>query len=129
MNITPDEAAAALAAIETTAGRTQTRRSYRIAGPVLILWGVIWLAGYGALDFVPRPQWSWLWLALDLAGVAGTIWLVLRGLAATGVRAAGLAAWRPFLWGLAIMALVGATYSVLQPRELEAVLAYPGIVA
>lgn len=126
MNISKSDAEAALSDIERTAGRSQTMRGYRIAGPILILWGVIWLVGYGAMGVLPQAQWGWLWLVLDGIGVPGSILLAVRGRQVSGAR--GLDAWRPFLWALAIGALVGATYAVLRPTDVNAFLAYPGIV-
>lgn len=104
MPISRDEAAAALQDIARTSGRSQTFRGYRIAGPILILWGVIWVAGYSAMGVLPPPQWGWLWLGLDTVGVGGSIALAVRGTRAAGMRPRGLNAWRPFLWGLSISA-------------------------
>lgn len=129
MPISRDEAAVALSEIERAAARHHTHRGYRIAGPILILWGIIWLAGYCAMGVLPGAQWGWLWLALDAIGVAGSVMLGLRGRAQASLRTGGaLDAWRPFLWGLAIVALVGATFTLMRPADINAFIAYPGIV-
>lgn len=126
MTISKTDAEAALQDIARTTGRSHTHRGYRIAGPILILWGVIWLAGYGAMGVLPPAQWGWLWLVLDGIGIPATIVLAALGRRGSGAR--GLDAWRPFLWGAAIATLVGATYAVMRPTDLNAFLAYPGIV-
>lgn len=126
MTISKSEAEAALSDIARTTGRSYTHRGYHIAGPILILWGVIWLVGYGAMGVLPPMQWGWLWLVLDAIGIPATIVLAVRGRRGSGAR--GLDAWRPFLWAVAIGGLVGATFAVLRPTDVNAFIAYPGIV-
>ena len=67
MAISRTEAAEALSEIERAAGRTQVLRGYRISGPILMLWGVIWIIGYVATGLSPA-RWGWIWLPLDLIG-------------------------------------------------------------
>lgn len=126
MNITPGEAANALADIEGAERRTLTRRGYRIAGPILILWGVIWVAGYGAMGVVSGAAWGWMWLGLDLVGGVGTAVLALRG--RTAFPGARTHVALSFLYALAIVAMVAATYAVLQPTRPEAFMTYPAIM-
>lgn len=127
MTISKSDAQAALADIARTTGRAHTRRGYRIAGPILILWGVIWLVGYSALGVLAPAQWGWLWLALDLFGLTGTIVLAARG--RRGAATGAMDVWRPILWGAAIAALVAATYVMMRPTDLDVFLAYPGVIA
>jgi hypothetical protein len=70
--VTQQEALASLQEIDRI--MRQVRRSIG-AGPtaaLLILWGVIWVIGFAAMQFAPRLG-SWLWIALDVAGVIGSL--------------------------------------------------------
>ena len=53
MTLSRQQAAAALQDIEQTEQRTYRARGYAIASPYLILWGLIWVAGYGACAVLP----------------------------------------------------------------------------
>lgn len=74
MQISPEEAQESLADIDRVI--SQTRRAIAGSGSdlVLIIWGIIWMLGYGVSQF--RPQWSGLiWMILVWPGAAAS-WLV-----------------------------------------------------
>jgi hypothetical protein len=58
---------------------TQTRKNIAAgsSGPMVILWGVIWIIGYGRLQFFPDSI-RWLWPALDIIGFAGSVYIGRR---------------------------------------------------
>jgi hypothetical protein len=67
---TAEEAARALREVESIRMRSLQLRSYRYAAPHLILWGIIWVVGYGTTDLAPRYA-NLVWIALTL------LWIVL----------------------------------------------------
>lgn len=78
MNVGRDEARQALAAIEAV--QAHTRRSIHRAGggAILVTWGAVWLVGWLCSQFVTGPLVGLLWMALDVAGIAGTLLVVRR---------------------------------------------------
>jgi hypothetical protein len=70
-----DEALASLAEIDRIADRTRKAISAGCAAPLMILWGVIWVVGFGLTQL--RPEWmnhdTWGWI--DLAGIGGSFLL------------------------------------------------------
>jgi len=124
MSISRTEAAEALSEIERTAGRSQELRGYRIGGPILMLWGVIWIVGYVAMGLLPPQQWGWVWLPLDLIGLAGTI--VMSARARGGAKSAD--GWRNLAGFLAIGAFAGAVLAIFQSPSPGPYLAFPGLL-
>jgi len=124
MVISKSEAALALSDIEQTAVRAGVQRGYRIMGPILVLWGVIWAVGYGAMGLLPVANWGGVWAVLDLIGIVGTFALA-RSSRSKGKGAEG---WRVALLALAIGAFVGCTYTVLRPDSGAAYMVFPGLL-
>ncbi len=124
MVISRDEAEAALSEIERTAIRREALHSYRFAGPILMLWGVIWAFGYIAMGLLPVQQWGLIWLPLDFVGIGATI-LMSR---TTPGGPKGPGAWRTLAGILVIGAFSGAIYGVFQPASAAPYLAFPGLL-
>ena len=129
MRITRDEAAAALSDIDATTSRLGERRGYHVAGPILMLWGLVWLCCYSAMGLLPPEQWGWSWLVGDAIGIVGTIVLSARAnaCAGEGVGRRGMG-WRPFAAGVAIAVFIGATLSIFGVEDPNAFMTFPGIV-
>ncbi|WP_233247571.1 hypothetical protein [Caulobacter endophyticus] len=130
MVLSKTEAAAALADIQETNRRGATLRGYRIGGPILMLWSVIWALGYLGMGLLPPQQWGWAWLVLDMVGIVGSI--VLTRPAEKAVRASGAkssAATLKMIGGMAVaLVLVMSAFSVLRPTDPAAYLAFPGLM-
>lgn len=128
MTINKTEAAEALLEIERVAGRTRELRGYQIAGPIMMVWGVIWVVGYVAMGLTPGARWGWIWLVLDLVGLAATALMARR--ARMGSAAPPVAVGRrvviPFL---AITAFCFGLFAIFQSRSVNAYLAFPGLLA
>ena len=71
--VSPSDAEQALRAISNTERHSATSYGYRTASPHLIVWGVIWMIGYGMAYL--RPAWSLVWPVLTVAGLAISVWL------------------------------------------------------
>jgi len=68
MNITPDEAGEALAAIEKMVRKTKKSISSSGAYIFLIIWGVIWFFGFLSSHFFPGETSGKVWIILDIIG-------------------------------------------------------------
>src|SRR4249919_1994547 len=89
MVISSTEAAAALRDIAQTDRRTRVSGAYHVASPHLILWGLVWAAGYTASGLTPPEQWGLVWLPLILVGVIGAVVLGRQAAARSGAGASG----------------------------------------
>lgn len=124
MAISRTEAASALTDIEQTTGRSRVLKGYQIAGPIVMVWGVVWILGYAAMGLSPAERWGAVWLVLDVIGVAATVWLSRRGRGAARVGQG----WRIAVGVLAVMAFYVATFALFQPTSVAVGMAYPGLV-
>ena len=124
MSITPQHAADALAAIDATTRRTQSLQGYRAGGPVLMMWGLLWAAGYLAMAWLPGPYWGLAWFGLSAFGMSASV-AMLRGrsLPAPGAVAPG----RLLAFGLACSVFMTSVVAVAQPADPAAVMALPGL--
>lgn len=125
MAISPSEAAEALQDIDSTERRTRMSGAYAIGSPHLILWGIIWVAGYTACGLTQPGQWGLIWLPLVLAGIVGAIVLAQR-LPATKT------AWpvaSTMLLAVATALFMVAVYAVFQPATPLPYLIFPALVA
>ncbi|HEY0107841.1 MAG TPA: hypothetical protein VGB91_17290 [Rhizomicrobium sp.] len=77
MSVSRNEAQGALRDIERTARRSFSAQSYRQAAPFLILWGVLWMIGYGGTEYdvhLANP----IWLSIFVAGTAASTLIGMR---------------------------------------------------
>src|SRR3954447_18410768 len=95
MVISSTEAAEALRDIAQTDRRTRVSGAYHVASPHLILWGLIWAAGYTGCGLTPPAQWGLVWLPLVVMGVVGASVLGRGAGAKDGGGASGTAGFAP----------------------------------
>lgn len=113
MSLTPSEAADALRDIESTGRRSGQAFGYRVAAPHLVIWGLVWVVGYGGTDIAPERA-GILWPAVI---VLGTIASLVTG----GVMARRLGGgrkrdgWRYGALVAIFWAFLIATYTILGP--------------
>ena len=125
MTMSRTEAQEALSEIERTTGRSFTLRAYRGGGPILMLWGVIWIIGYVAMGLEPPDRWGLVWAPLDLIGFVATLLMVCsRHPGADRVQRA----WRTVGMVLAVGAFCGAVLTIFQGRGVNTYLAFPGLI-
>ncbi|HVY34534.1 MAG TPA: hypothetical protein VG960_08930 [Caulobacteraceae bacterium] len=122
MSISREEAASALSQIDLTTERSREMKGYRIAGPILVAWGVIWAVGYCGMGVMPVRQWGWMWLVLDVLGVALQL-IILRQYG--GVRRRS---WKPAAAAVAIIAFEAATEHFFHASSSAPYMIYPGMV-
>lgn len=128
MAMTPNEAAAALSDIQRTTERGQVLTGYRIAGPILMMWGLIWAAGYVAMGLLPVERWGLTWLVLNVIGITGSL-VLSRGAGRSAGRGGATAMnWRMIVGMLAILVFFFSTFALFQASRIEPYLAFPGLV-
>jgi len=116
MTLSPAQAADSLKDIAKTECRSADALAYARFSPYLFIWGAVWIAGYlGSANLAPNVSGP-LWLALDLAGLAGcavTGYRQHRGQPAdSDARAIGRRWWAAFC---IVVFFVVATYAVMAP--------------
>ena len=125
MTMTTGQAAAALQDIDRTERHTARARGYAIASPYLILWGVIWIAGYGASAVVAPERWGLIWLPLAVIGGVASGWV--------GSRAKGTAHQGAFSQSLLLAAatflFIASVYYVFRPISPLPYLVFPSLIA
>jgi hypothetical protein len=121
MSLSPEQATSALRDIAAVETRSHRLYGYRQASPHLILWGVLWAAGYGLTE--PWPRWhATIWGTLVMTGLVAGFVIVL----CSHSRASG--ATPPVYWRFPAIALTGfvfifASIAVMSPvngRQIEA---------
>ena len=84
-NIDAREAASALSDIDEIANRVRQSTIYNLASLILVLWGALTFAGYLVTYLSPRHA-GYAWIAVYVAGIAGTIAISALNRARYGIR-------------------------------------------
>ena len=71
MNISKQEAQESLAEIESVISQTRRTIAHGGTGAILIMWGIVWVLGYSATQFMPQRAGT-IWLCLVVAGIVGS---------------------------------------------------------
>jgi hypothetical protein len=109
MPVSPSEAKQALREISETERVSATTYGYRTASPHLIVWGVIWMVGYGSTYL--KPVWSIVWPVLTVLGLAISLWLGWKER-----RSAHLVDWRYRATLLVALLFTIAIFVILSPK-------------
>ncbi|MGH9412981.1 MAG: hypothetical protein ACRD0Y_04495 [Terriglobales bacterium] len=123
------EAAGALQEISTAQQRSKRLYGYQKASPHLIMWGIIWVIGYGTS---PWPNFGWIWIVLVIAGLAGSFRIAMqqRRQASAHAQATGREAGRYIAGVIAVTAFLIALFAITQPHtDLQAEAVMPLLVA
>ena len=83
MEVTPQEAKDLLGQTDTMAALMRNHSMYRRIGPILILWGIIWLICFPLTALAPTHS-GWIWLIGDGIGFVGSALTMRRSNA--GIR-------------------------------------------
>ena len=77
MTISREEAGEQLAEIDGIVERVKQSRIYRVAGEIIILWGVVELARFAFFSFARQLAASW-WMLTDAVGIVLTLVMLYR---------------------------------------------------
>lgn len=78
MNVTRDEALTALEAVREIEARTRRAVNLAGGGPILMIWGIVWLLGYLGGAVYPDGRQGLIWAVVNALGLAGTALVVSR---------------------------------------------------
>lgn len=120
--ISPQQAADALKQAIAAEKRSAQAYRYQRFAPYLLLWGVVWIIGYGASDLIPHRS-GWIWLGLILGALAFSI---LARRSAEPSRPKSI--WRIALSFTTIWAFIASTYAVMAPVSRMQQGAFPPLV-
>jgi len=126
--ITENEAAESLRDVERVSRRTHVASAYALASPHLILWGLVWVAGYTGTGLTAPEQWGWVWLPGIVAGSIGSAMLGRRAARSGVAKAGGSTAARSLLMALIIMLFMGSVYLVFKPTSPLPYLVFPALI-
>ena len=116
-SIDPSEAASALSDIEIIVRRVRRSRIYHLASLMLIMWGALVFAGYLVTYLTPRSAGSG-WIAVYVAGVAGSVAISAFNRAHSGVRTFDLRMLLAFLLFVAFGIFVSGGLGHFTPRQM-----------
>ncbi|SDI19684.1 hypothetical protein [Paraburkholderia phenazinium] len=110
MSLSSGQASQALRELEAVTQRSGQLYRYQRFAPMLILWGVIWLIGFSSSHFFPAHAF-WAWIALDVIGISGCIYLGRRG----KQDASNSTSWRWLASIFSIVVFYIVVQNILQP--------------
>lgn len=110
MALSRTEAADALREIDHAERRSFSAYGYKSAAPHLILWGLVWLVGYGGTYLFP-PYSNWVWLSVVAVGV---IISTLMGMAAKP-KGSQKFSWRIFFTWFAALSFIISVLAIFYP--------------
>jgi hypothetical protein len=116
-SIDPREAASALSDINEIARRVRQSTIYNLASLMLIMWGVLTFAGYLASYLSPRNA-GYAWVAVYVAGVAGTVVISAFNRARSGIRTFDFRMFAAFLLFIAFGIFSSVWLGHFTPRQL-----------
>ena len=114
MSVSKDDARSALHDVETAERRSQTLFGYGLASPYLLLWGALWIVA-GAVGAVLPAHGGIVWGAVDIVGLVGTGWLIVRHARRCGERDDRVRLFRYVGSTIVVAAFSGLTLMIFAP--------------
>jgi hypothetical protein len=125
MSLSSEEAAKSLSEAVQAQRRSSELYFYRRSSPHLIMWGIIWIIGYGGTALFPDRN-GILWDVLVVLGMIGGVAISHRHRRDPSIG--GFRAWRlAALWAIIIF-FVGATYAIMHPQFSKQYCAFPALI-
>src|SRR5437879_6690593 len=109
MALSREEAAQALQSIASIEQRSATLRRYRGAAPHLILWGFLWIVGYGLTGIMPARGTA-IWAVIAVVGIAAGTLVTFRPTDRT-------VAWRFAAVTATLVVFCAASFAIMAPVE------------
>jgi hypothetical protein len=127
LSLSPQEAADHLKDAELTAKRSAQAYSYQRFSPFLILWGIIWIVGYGLTYLAPHHANS-IWLGLVL--LAGVFSVLIRRRIGAGKREKTDVRYGLRYLGifLIVFLFIGSVYAMFKPTSGMQMAAFPALL-
>ena len=129
MTVTRYDAATALHDVDSARRHSLTLFKYGLAGPYLLLWGVLWIVA-GAVGALSPDNAGIGWLVVDIVGFAGTGCLIAIQSRRYGEGDARNRLFRSVATGAVLVAFVALTLSVFAPvSDVEVLMLITMVVA
>jgi uncharacterized membrane protein YeaQ/YmgE (transglycosylase-associated protein family) len=116
-SIDPRDAASALSDIDDIVRRVRQSRIYHLASLIMMTWGVLTFAGYIASFLSPRTA-GYGWLAVYVAGIAGSSAISTFSYPRTGVRTFDMRMLLAFLLFIAFGIFSSVWLGHFTPRQM-----------
>ena len=116
MSVSKDDALSALHDVETAERRSQTLFGYGLSSPYLLLWGALWIVA-GAGGAVSPANAGIVWGIVDVVGLVGTAWLIVRHARRCGARDDRVRLFRYVGSAVVLAAFSGLTLMVFGPAK------------
>jgi FtsH-binding integral membrane protein len=117
MSIDAKEAASALSDIDSIARRVRQSTIYNLASLMLIMWGGLTFAGYLVTWLTPHYA-GYAWLAVYVAGIAGTVVISAFNRARSGIRTFDFRMFAAFVLFVAFGIFASVWLGHFTPRQL-----------
>ena len=114
MSVSKKDALSALHDVETAERRSQTLFGYGLASPYLLLWGALWIVAAAGGAVSPANA-GIVWGVVDIVGLIGTAWLIVRHARRCGARDERVRLFRYVGSAAALAAFIGLTLMVFAP--------------
>lgn len=129
MTVTRNDAATALHDVDSARRHSLTLFKYGLAGPYLLLWGVLWIVA-GAVGALSPDNAGIGWLVVDIVGFAGTGYLIAIQSRRYGEGDGRNRLFRSVATGAVLVAFVALTLSVFAPvSDVEVLMLITMVVA
>ncbi len=115
--IDPQQAASALSDIDSVARRVRQSTVYQLSSLLMVMWGVLVFAGNIASFLWPRSA-GYIWIAVDVAGIAGSFVVSGFGRTRTGIRSFDVRMLTAFLLFLAFGFFCTRGLTHFTPRQM-----------
>lgn len=126
MSLSSQEAAESLSQAEQAGRRSAQVYFYHRSSPHLILWGTIWIFGYGGCQFFPAYA-NWIWGPLIVIGVATGVLIGHRN-RSVDRDCASRYAWRMAALAMLIVFFIFSTYTIMAPTHGVQFACYPALI-
>lgn len=128
MSLSSKEAAETLSDVARAERRSAQAFGYSRASPHLMIWGLVWVAGYASSDFYPQFA-NWLWLALILlGGIAGSIVASRQHKSDPPGKFASSNPWRFWALFFVIVVFIVSTDAIFHPTRVSQPAAFPALI-
>ena len=114
MSVSKDDALSALHDIEAAERHSQTLFGYGLTSPYLLLWGVLWIVA-GVAGAVSLANAGIVWGVVDIVGLLGTAYLIVRHARRCGERSDRIHLVRYVGSAAVIAAFIGLTLMTFAP--------------
>jgi hypothetical protein len=117
MNLSPQEAEEALAAIQNVAQKTRHSIAAGSTSISLITTGIVWLIGFTATQFMVPPLLVWIWIGISVIGSALATFMGIRAGKRVRIPSSVVTGKRIAIYWALLILLAAAIIAVARPAD------------